>query len=145
MKCLDSGNPMTDHHRMPNLNYSNNPERRSRKRLRARDLACDDEHAPLVVSVPSKGIKIGESQDVWNFYEQRFTNCQQAACKLIAKAWVKAIEPKKQSTYPYTGGDDKAPKWWPKPWGLTREDKVRHKEPDHLYKRGQLTTAISTT
>ncbi|KOS18982.1 Uncharacterized protein ESCO_001154 [Escovopsis weberi] len=80
-------------------------------------------------------IKIGESAAIWNFYEQRFKNCQQTACKLIAKAWVKAVEPKKQSTHPYTGSDEKAPDWWPKAWGPTKEDKVRHKEPDHLYKR----------
>lgn len=83
-----------------------------------------------------KGIKISDSDAVWNFYEQRFKNCQQTACKLIAKAWVKAVEPKKQSTHPYTGSDEKAPDWWPKPWGPTKDDKVRHKEPDHLYKRG---------
>lgn len=76
---------------------------------------------------------------LWNFYDQRFKSCQQSACKLIAKAWVKAVEPKKQSTHPYTGSDEKAPGWWPKPWGNTKEDKVRHKEPDHLYKRGKHT------
>lgn len=92
---------------------------------------------PMTVSTTLKGIKIGNSEDVWNFYEQRFKNCQQTACKLIAKAWVKAVEPKKQSTHPYTGSDEKAPDWWPKPWGPTKEDKVRHKEPDHLYKRGK--------
>lgn len=85
-----------------------------------------------------KGIKVGDSEAVWNFYEQRFKNCQQTACKLIAKAWVKAVEPKKQSTHPYTGSDEKAPDWWPKPWGPTKDDKVRHKEPDHLYKRGKM-------
>lgn len=85
-----------------------------------------------------KGIKVGDADAVWNFYEQRFKNCQQTACKLIAKAWVKAVEPKKQSTHPYTGSDEKAPDWWPKPWGPTKDDKVRHKEPDHLYKRGVL-------
>ena len=78
-----------------------------------------------------------DSQALWNFYDQRFKSCQQSACKLIAKAWVKAVEPKKQSTHPYTGSDEKAPDWWPKPWGTTKEDKVRHKEPDHLYKRGR--------
>lgn len=83
-----------------------------------------------------RGIKIGDTAAVWSFYEQRFKNCQQTACKLIAKAWVKAVEPKKQSTHPYTGSDEKAPDWWPKPWGPTKDDKVRHKEPDHLYKRG---------
>lgn len=88
-------------------------------------------------------IQINNTKDIWEFYEQQFKNCQQTACKLIAKAWVKAVEPKKQSTHPYTGKDEKAPDWWPKPWGNSKDERVRHKEPDHLYKRGtnhQLTT-----
>ncbi|KAG5922871.1 hypothetical protein E4U42_005184 [Claviceps africana] len=108
--------------------------RQGRKRQRPRHPVIDDDEVPMTVS-PRKGIKIGDSEAIWNFYEQRFKNCQQTACKLIAKAWVKAVEPKKQSTHPYTGSDEKAPDWWPKPWGPTKEDKVRHKEPDHLYKR----------
>jgi hypothetical protein len=88
--------------------------------------------------VSRRGIRINDSKGLWNFYDQRFKSCQQSACKLIAKAWVKLVEPKKQSTHPYTGSDEKAPDWWPKPWGTTKEDKVRHKEPDHLYKRGEI-------
>lgn len=83
-----------------------------------------------------KSIVISDTKQLWLFYEQRFKNCQQAACKLIAKAWIKTIEPKKQSTHPYTGKDEKAPDWWPQPWGEGQENRVRHKEPDHLYKRG---------
>lgn len=95
----------------------------------------DDE--PVVQVTPTRrGIKIGNQQDVWDFCDQRFKNMQQTACKLIAKAWVKLVEPKKQSTHPYTGAEKKAPDWWPKPWGTTKEEKVRHKEPDHLYKKG---------
>lgn len=97
----------------------------------------DDDDTPVPVTSYKKGLKIGDAQEVWNFYDQRFRNCQQTACKLIAKAWVKAVEPKKQSNHPYTGSDEKAPDWWPKPWGTTRDEKVRHKEPDHLYKKGE--------
>jgi hypothetical protein len=111
---------------------------KTRKRPRAsvfrRDM--DDDDAPIPITSSKKGIKIGNSDEVWKFYDQRFRNCQQTACKLIAKAWVKAVEPKKQSNHPYTGSDEKAPDWWPKPWGPTRDEKVRHKEPDHLYKKG---------
>jgi hypothetical protein len=63
-----------------------------------------------------------------------FKACLQRACKGIAKAWIKAVEPMKQSNHPYAGSDEKAPDWWPKRDGL---DKIRHKEPDHLFKRGQ--------
>ncbi len=82
-------------------------------------------------------IRISDQQAIWNIYDQRFRSLQQSACKLVAKAWVKLVEPKKQSTHPYTGSDEKAPDWWPKPWGPTREERVRHKEPDHLYKKGK--------
>ncbi|KAF6836946.1 hypothetical protein CMUS01_05212 [Colletotrichum musicola] len=95
----------------------------------------DDDDVIVSVANIKKGLRIGNDKDVWEFYEQRFKNCQQTACKLIAKAWVKVVEPKKQTNHPYTGQDEKAPDWWPKPWGPTKEEKVRHKEPDHLYKR----------
>ncbi len=113
------------------------PARSGRKRPRPRNPLNEDEDTQMTVS-SRRCIRIGDSDAVWGFYEQRFKNCQQTACKLIAKAWVKAVEPKKQSTHPYTGSDEKAPDWWPKPWGPTKDDKVRHKEPDHLYKRGKL-------
>lgn len=113
---------------------------KTRKRPRAhvyrRDL--DDDDAPASSTSARKPIKIGDADALWQFYDQRFRNCQQTACKLIAKAWVKAVEPKKQSNHPYTGSDEKAPDWWPKPWGTSRDEKVRHKEPDHLYKKGWL-------
>ncbi|RCI16677.1 hypothetical protein L249_2962 [Ophiocordyceps polyrhachis-furcata BCC 54312] len=110
------------------------PPRQGRKRQRARHPVAEEDEITMTMS-SRRGIKVGDSEAVWSFYEQRFKNCQQTACKLIAKAWVKAVEPKKQSTHPYTGSDEKAPDWWPKPWGPTKDDKVRHKEPDHLYKR----------
>ncbi|KAJ4264919.1 hypothetical protein NW762_005162 [Fusarium torreyae] len=129
-------NRMLDRRRMSQFDEWEAPARQGRKRPRARHPINDEDEVPMTVSTTTrKGIKIGNPDDVWNFYEQRFKNCQQTACKLIAKAWVKAVEPKKQSTHPYTGSDEKAPDWWPKPWGPTKEDKVRHKEPDHLYKR----------
>lgn len=111
---------------------------KTRKRPRASVFRreMDDDDAPIPITSSKKGIRIGNSDEVWKFYDQRFRNCQQTACKLIAKAWVKAVEPKKQSNHPYTGSDEKAPDWWPKPWGPTRDEKVRHKEPDHLYKKG---------
>lgn len=115
--------------------WSGSPVRQGRKRPRGTRAINDEDDLPMTVS-SRRCIKIGDSAAVWGFYEQRFKNCQQTACKLIAKAWVKAVEPKKQSTHPYTGSDEKAPGWWPKAWGPTKDDKVRHKEPDHLYKRG---------
>ncbi|KXJ97448.1 hypothetical protein Micbo1qcDRAFT_7936 [Microdochium bolleyi] len=111
----------------------------AKKRLRHTPTPYDDEPAPEsprpVPTSKGRRIRIDNSKEIWEFYEQQFKNCQQTACKLIAKAWVKAVEPKKQSTHPYTGKDEKAPEWWPKPWGTSKDERVRHKEPDHLYKR----------
>ncbi|OAA54101.1 hypothetical protein SPI_09035 [Niveomyces insectorum RCEF 264] len=112
---------------------------RIRKRARAstsrRAVDVADEQ-PIRTTQPTKmPVCISEEKAIWNIYDQRFRGLQQTACKLIAKAWVKLVEPKKQSTHPYTGSDEKAPEWWPKPWGLSRDERVRHKEPDHLYKK----------
>lgn len=85
-------------------------------------------------------LRIGDEEAIWDFYEQRLKDCQQNACKLMAKAWIKIIEPKKQSSHPYTKGEETAPDWWPKPYfdrnGTKRA--VRHKEPDHLRKGERL-------
>lgn len=123
------------------LDYDDDPAFRTRKRPRGplpgrRNHALNAEGPAVQVVLAKRGIKIGNKDEIWKFYDQRFKNIQQWACKIIAKAWVKLIEPKKQSNHPYTGSDAKAPDWWPKPWGQLREEKVRHKEPDHLYKPG---------
>lgn len=112
------------------------PPYRTRKRQRAnvpRRTREDDE--PAVTVSAKKGIRIDNAQQVWEFYDQRFKKIQQNTCKLIAKAWIKAIAPKKQSTHPYTG--TKIPDWWPKPLGPSKDEGMRHKEPDHLFKPGK--------
>lgn len=98
-----------------------------------RELDNDD---PPVITTSRKAIQIDRSDEVWDFYDQHFKCVQQTACKHIAKAFVKVIAPKKQANNPYTRGDDMAPDWWPKPWGPGEKDKVRHVEPDHLWKKG---------
>ncbi|KAN0065859.1 hypothetical protein ACQY0O_000990 [Thecaphora frezii] len=60
------------------------------------------------------------------FLELRFGQLQQGVCKTVAKAWIKIIEPKKQTRCPYNKGEEGKPTWWP--------EGVRHKEPDHLMK-----------
>lgn len=55
---------------------------------------------------------------------------RQVPCKAIAKAWIKAIEPRKKTKYPYIKGDIAKPCWWP--------DDVEHREPDHLQKADRL-------
>ena len=79
-------------------------------------------------------LMIGDSEEVEKFYAARFKDIQQSNCKRIAKAFVKLVEPKKVTHYPYARGDgNRAPPWWPK---TTGEDGVRHREPDHLLKPG---------
>ena len=75
---------------------------------------------------------IGDEAEVERFYVASFKDMRQSSCKVISKAFVKFVEPKKQS---HTKGDTSAPPWWPD----TRGDQpVRHKEPDHLLKPGKL-------
>jgi hypothetical protein len=75
---------------------------------------------------------VGETEKLQELYKTNFKRMQQIPCKMIAKHWIKAIEPKKQANHPYNGGAIKdsnltRPVWWP-PEGCP------HKEPDHIKK-----------
>lgn len=85
--------------------------------------------------------RIGDTQNVMAYYKRAFGEFQQLNCRTIAKAFICAIEPHKQSKYPYNGkapigsasGNERnleatKPKWWP--------SGVNHKEPDHMRKEG---------
>ncbi|KAH9822302.1 hypothetical protein DFH28DRAFT_1217145 [Melampsora americana] len=79
-------------------------------------------------------------QSISQFLEAKFGQLQQNICKLVCKAWIKVIEPKKQTKlkkvrnmkflyiqgFPIEEDDTRKPDWWPAD--------VRHKEPDHLAK-----------
>ncbi|KKK19509.1 hypothetical protein ARAM_003486 [Aspergillus rambellii] len=72
------------------------------------------------------------------YYEKAFESLQQINCRILAKAYIKLVEPRKQVNYPYNGrkiisGSSQQfdpemtkPAWWPT--GVT------HREPDHLLK-----------
>jgi hypothetical protein len=95
----------------------------------------------MATIAPKKGIRIGDSDALDGFYDNRLRQCQQAACKIIAKIWIKAVEPKKQSNHPYTGRKATAPDWWPEmfmQYGKDEWKELRHIEPDHLKKEGKL-------
>ena len=82
------------------------------------------------------------------YYEKIFQNLQQTNCRIIAKAYIKLVEPRKQVNYPYNGRkivdgrtqqlDPEAtkPPWWPRG--------VSHREPDHLPKVGKKRTPLNT-
>lgn len=84
-------------------------------------------------------IPIG-NENLRSFYEQAFEAFQQTNCRILAKAYIKLIEPRKQVYHPYNGRvyaagktqqfDPEAtkPSWWP--------SSVTHREPDHLLKPG---------
>lgn len=73
--------------------------------------------------------------DVKNYLYNCFEEFQQVPCKLLAKAWIRIIEPKKQSTYPYKNGDSSKPYWWPA--------SCVHREPDHLKKDERINLLIN--
>lgn len=88
---------------------------------------------PTVPVKRTSQLIIGDWHEVNKLYVDRFQDLNQIACKLMGKAFVKIMEPKKQTHHPYTKGDSQAPAWWPKGVG---PEYVPHKEPDHIKKRG---------
>ena len=96
-------------------------------------------HQKALISVKERGL-------LRLYYEKIFRNLQQTNCRIIAKAYIKLVEPRKQVNYPYNGRkivegrtqqlDPEAtkPPWWPRG--------VSHREPDHLPKVGK--TQISS-
>jgi hypothetical protein len=118
-------------HALYDVDYSSDDSspKPSRKRMRAEPRRRE---VP-VPSVASKQVQLGDTEALRAFYERCLKDMQQSGCKVLGKAWVKLLEPKKQSTYPYTKGTEGAPLWWPLRHPVTN---VRHKEPDHLHKSG---------
>ncbi|KAJ5751406.1 uncharacterized protein N7511_008371 [Penicillium nucicola] len=83
-------------------------------------------------------LSIKDTNFLRRYYEKVFQNVQQTNCRVLAKAYVKLVEPQKQVKYPYNGRkvvagkilqlspEESKPPWWP--------PEVRHREPDHLLK-----------
>ncbi|CAG8018768.1 unnamed protein product [Penicillium salamii] len=83
-------------------------------------------------------LSIKDTKFLRRYYEKVFHNIQQTNCRVLAKAYVKCVEPHKQVNYPYNGrktvageirqlsSEQSKPPWWP--------PQVRHREPDHLLK-----------
>ncbi|GAP89238.1 hypothetical protein SAMD00023353_1200400 [Rosellinia necatrix] len=142
--CSPAANKRGGRHRHHRSNralnrYANRGNRRSKKRPRAgrtRNAPRGRQAAmPIVPIQPRRSIMIGDSDALYAFYDNYFRCCQQTACKTIAKAWIKIVAPKKQSTHPYTRGDKSRPDWWPKVYfnvGEETRHKLPHREPDHI-------------
>lgn len=121
--------------RKPASNATVRPGDRPDKRPRLatqEQVAHEPESEPEEISdlsPPCVTIMIGDEEKVLQFYLSRLNQLQQQACRTLAKAWIKRIHPKKQTTHPYRHGSDRAPHWWPA--GVT------HREPDHIKKTGE--------
>lgn len=95
----------------------------------------NDTPLSVITSTKTQQLRIGDDEEVKNFYLGRFRDMQQNSCKIMGKAFVKLVEPKKQTHHPYTSGDENRPAYWPQ--AMPNEAcYVRHKEPDHLHKAG---------
>ncbi|PTU17562.1 hypothetical protein P175DRAFT_0519192 [Aspergillus ochraceoroseus IBT 24754] len=120
--------------------WQSHQNKRHRRNLRRVDSAIGHEWEPSSPSpsVKRTAIRVGQRSLLRSYYEKAFEYFQQLNCRVIAKAFVKLVEPRKQVNHPYNGRKTTAgstqrmdpeltkPKWWPA--GVT------HKEPDHLLK-----------
>ena len=96
-------------------------------------------------------LRIGDTDKILAYYEGALKHFRQLNCRMVAKAFIKVIEPRKQARHPYNGGKPPAgsapgttgdpektkPEWWP--------PKVIHKEPDHLNKERMSLSPISNS
>jgi hypothetical protein len=87
----------------------------------------------------TRALTIGNDEEVGEYLSQCLKEMQQDVCKLIAKPWIKNINPNKQTHHPYARGTKCAPPWWPElpPSDNYMKGRVRHQEPDHLLKDGE--------
>lgn len=111
--------------------------RRSSYQSAALEYSDPVEELPPYSATNMIGLEIGDEKKVLEYYENALKHFQQINCRLIAKAFIKFIEPRKQVKHPYNGGRPRGagqkgdpektkPDWWPA--------SVNHKEPDHLRK-----------
>ncbi|KAK8225719.1 hypothetical protein HDK77DRAFT_137288 [Phyllosticta capitalensis] len=123
------------------------------------------------LAMPTVRFEIQDFDQVIYNLGLRFDQMQQLACKVVLKQIIKAIEPKKQSRFPYVNSarkekeNDKPskkrnkkeegpdiPPWWPTErqewWSRLPHPNcktlthVRHKEPDHLRKEERLVLGV---
>ena len=92
---------------------------------------AEDSVAPM--SKQWESIWLSDTDSVKEALSKRLLLLQQQAVKRIAKAWIKALCPKKQARYPYRSKQQREPdipEWW-------NVDLCAHIEPDHVDKEGQ--------
>ncbi|OBT84793.1 hypothetical protein VE02_06916 [Pseudogymnoascus sp. 03VT05] len=87
-----------------NDDYSTDSSRSlgGRKRIRANVTRSCGRVGPTAHTLPTRTITIGDDAARDDVYRGCLKDMQQNGCKVLGKAWVKLLKPKKQSTYPYT-------------------------------------------
>ncbi|KAL4933134.1 uncharacterized protein BDV17DRAFT_147954 [Aspergillus undulatus] len=125
--------------------FRHGKRRKASARDRALETSFSGHYVEPVSQIPSSAAAnmiaqpIGETQKIREYYSTAFKAVQQQSCRTLCKAFIKAIEDKKQVHFPYNGGPTKEPEktkpsWWPA--------NVKHKEPDHLLKDERLRLLI---
>lgn len=110
----------------------------TRSHSRAIDTTAEEEDGGcpwgrLIIENPIQ-LNCKNEDNVRSHLRRCLVELQQVPCKVIAKAWIKTIEPKKQTSHPYKLAEASKPPWWPRT--------VRHVEPDHLLKGERLDLMI---
>ncbi|PYH47945.1 DUF2841 domain-containing protein [Aspergillus saccharolyticus JOP 1030-1] len=115
--------------------------KRPRRSLRQTESSSTSDNEPNSATRATV-LRLGETDILRQYYEKAFDRFQQLNCRVIAKAFIKLVEPRKQVNHPYNGRRTSAsssqrmdpeltkPNWWPA--GVT------HREPDHLFKRERI-------
>ncbi|KAL8744895.1 MAG: hypothetical protein Q9190_002920 [Brigantiaea leucoxantha] len=102
-------------------------------------------------------IRVGDTEGMEKHFRGLLILLKQANLKTVLKVWIRTMERRKQSDYPYNGGvtaeqsrrlhgrkfpgELSEPFWWP-PLTKSLKPGVRHKEPDHLSKDERLKLAV---
>ncbi|PYH94675.1 hypothetical protein BO71DRAFT_429774 [Aspergillus ellipticus CBS 707.79] len=104
-------------------------------------------HQEPLIHIKQMALQIGDSDRLRQYYTTALTHFQQFNCRIIAKAFIRFIEPRKQVKHPYNGRPRRGappgtkadpektkPEWWPA--GMA------HREPDHLNKNDRISLLI---
>ena len=113
----------------------------------------DDADQYVGAGIMLEAIRIDDDTKIWDIIDTRLKLMKQDACRKIAKDWIRDIEPRKQSKYPYNGGTSRqhsmrlygdknageftTPPWWCSTQGWEEGIGCRHREPDHQKKAGK--------
>lgn len=106
-----------------------------------------DERERVIFEEESQHFRADERDKIAEHYRKAMAHGGQTWMRNLMKAWIKIREPGKQTNFPYNGGPNRsddphnpgrntAPDWWccQEHWQVGLG--CRHKEPDHLWKRG---------